>query len=732
MRAAHPQAMALAAALWLAAAAASGQSFTDTTRVTAVQIPVQVVADGKPVRGLTAADFVVHDGRALRTVVGFDAVDLQTLPGGSVIPGAARRYFLLLFDMAFSAPPGIARARQAALDMLPRLHPTDLVAVATYRRSAGVDVILGFTSDRAQIRIALESLGLPEMIDRASDPLKLVVVETDPYYFGETEGVGGGGPNMPDRDTRIQPPERDDDGVKSTSNLSKLVDAMFHAQQQEEAMNRDSKEAAVDTLAQSLSELARLMRSVSGRKEVVFFSEGFDSDLVQGNTDPEEQDRVYHEVAETGALWRADSDKRFGSTRAAADLERMVEELRRADCRVHAIDLSGLRAVNDLARTGSRGGRDSLFQIARDTGGELYENFNNLSAAVGRMLESTGVTYVLTIQPEGLESDGAYHPLRVELRRGKAPKGARVVHRPGYFSPRPFAERGKEDREMLTSSRLLTGDEPGPVPMSVLATPYPADNPASGTSLAWVPVLVEADGPALLDGNGPGDLLAEIYIYALDKDGAVRGYVAQALALELAKVEAELRAGGLRFLGHLELPPGSYSLRILALNGRTGAYGLRVAKVEVPEMGAGRAVLLPPLFPRAPGHGVVTREATVDGKEIPFPFTHGPIAYLPDPRPVLRIGEEAPVALVGYHLPAGDLKIRTAVLTPDGREVASGGLRVLGREGGPDGADRLRAAFRPSRLAPGDYLLRITIHGNSGDGSASTAPFSIENTPGGP
>lgn len=63
---------------------AAGQTFTDTTRVAAVQIPVQVVADGKPVRGLTAADCVVHKGRRERPGVGFDAVDLQTLPAGDL------------------------------------------------------------------------------------------------------------------------------------------------------------------------------------------------------------------------------------------------------------------------------------------------------------------------------------------------------------------------------------------------------------------------------------------------------------------------------------------------------------------------------------------------------------------------------------------------------------------------------------------------------------------------
>ncbi|HEX3126433.1 MAG TPA: VWA domain-containing protein [Thermoanaerobaculia bacterium] len=708
---------------------AAGQTFTDTTRVTAVQIPVQVIADGKPVRGLTAADFVVYEGRKQRPVVGFDAVDLQTLPQGAEVPSAARRYFLMLFDMAFSEPAAIVRAREAAIEMLPQLHASDLVAVATYRRTAGIDMVLGFTSDRDQIRVALDSLGLPEMIDRASDPLKLIVVETDPYDFGETGGADREGPKEREP-RRILPPRPTGNTYTPTvrTRMSGLLDPMFRAKQEEEAMEREGQKDAVDALAESFAELARLMRSVSGRKEVLFFSEGFDSALVQGTTEWEEQDRVQDEGSEVGAIWRVDSEKRFGSTEAAADLERMLEELRRSDCRVSTIDVSGLRNVNDTMPSGRRGGRDSLFQIARDTGGDLYENFNNLNAAVGKALERSGVTYVLTIQPEDLASDGAYHPLRVELRRNAATraKNARVVHRPGYFSPRPFAERGKADREMLTSSRLLTGDQPGPVPIAVLATPYPKDG-----QTAWVPVLVEADGPALLADNGPGDLLAEVYIYAFDEQGGVRGYVAQALSLELARVETDLRQGGLRFLGHLELPPGRFDLRVLALNGRTGAYGLRTAKVEVPEMGTGKPVLLPPLFPEPPGRGVVTREATVDGKEVPFPFTQGAISYLPAPRPVLRSGEEAPVALVGYHLPAGDLQIRTAVLTPDGREVASGGLRVLGRDGGPDGSERLRAAFRPSALAPGEYLLRITVQGEGAE-RASSAPFIIGNTPGGP
>ncbi|HYN22927.1 MAG TPA: VWA domain-containing protein, partial [Thermoanaerobaculia bacterium] len=687
-------------------------------------IPVQVIADGKPVRGLTVADFAVYEGRRQRAVVGFDTVDLQTLPAGAEVPGAARRWFLMLFDLSFSNPDSVDRARFAAIDMVDLLHSSDLVAVATYRRS-GVDLVLGFTSDREQIRAALLSLGLPDMIERSSDPLKIIVVE----HSNEIDEIesGGDGPKGPEHLRREPRPQPRPTGFPSTvrTRMSGLLNPMFHAEKEAEAATREGQKAAIDAMADSFVEIARLMRAISGRKEVLLFSEGFDSAVLKGTEDKDERDRMVVEGSEVGAIWRVDSEERFGSGATLAEMERMLEELRRADCRVHTIDISGLRATGSLADNRANT-RDSLFQIARDTGGDLYENFNDLSAAVGKMLERSGVTYVLTIQPEDLASDGSYHPLRVELKRGSTARGARVVHRPGYYAPRHFAERGKLDRTLTISSRLLSGDEPGLIPTSVLATPFPKN----GTT-AFVPVLVQVDGPALMEGNGDGELLAEIYVYAMDEAGSVRDYLAQALALELTKVEAELREGGLRFLGHLELPPGNYSLRVLAMNGRTGAFGLRTAKVEIPEMGAGQPVLLPPLFPQPPGRGVVTREAASEGQEVPFPFTQDTISYLPNPEPVLEEGKEAPVALVGYHL-AGDLKIRTQIVTPDGREVAAGGLRVLGREtSGADGAERLRAAFLPPKLAPGEYLLRVTVTG-AGAEKTSTAPFVVAASPAGP
>ncbi len=705
------------------------QGFSDVTDVVAVEVPVQVLRGNEPVRGLTADDFEIYEGRRKMAVTGFEVLDLAVVAAEpaagarkTVLAPAARRHFLLLFDLSFSEPKAILAARGAAEDLLDGLHPSDLVGVATYAASTGARLVLRFTPDRRQIRAAIDSLGAPELTGRANDPLSLVLVND---IFGSA-------------DPRNLPADRA--GQAHGEVQSQKIDAVANFLQtvltESDKGERSARQKQVTAMTRSVGELARMLSSIEGRKQVVLFSEGFDSSLVQGTSNPEEQERM-NASSQFGQIWDVDSEKRYGSTKTVSDVERMLEELRRADCVIQAVDIGGLKAGGNLGAQRT-GGKDSLFMMARGTGGDFYENFNDLSAAMDEMLDRTSVTYVLTVQPEGLARDGAYHKVRVELSKdgkaGAAGKSARIVHRPGFYAPRPWSERSAHERLLDTAEKVVNGVERDDLAASVLVAPFRVDGASpADAGTAYVPVLIEVDGARLLGNAQEGAVPAEIYVYAMDADGAVRDHVTQTIGLDVAKVGTALRQSGLKFFGHLDLPPGDYSLRVLVRNGRTGISALKTVAVQVPVFTQAPRLLLQPFFPEPAGKWLMVRETVAkEDRQVAYPFMIGEEPFIPAALPVLSPGLESRLALVGYNLGAGDLKVESKILSLEGREIGPAEVKLVSRDsGGPagpagtTGPDRLLATFRPSQLAPGEYLLLVTVLGPDGAAETSTAPFVV-------
>lgn len=661
-------------------------AFSASTQVLSVEVPVQVVRGGEPVRGLQAGDFEVWEGRRKLPVTGFEMLDLAAAspPAGRTagVPAAARRHFLFLFDLAFSAPKSVVRARQAAAGLLPQLRPTDLVAVATYSPLRGPQLVLGYTADRRQIDTALASLGLPDLA-RPADPLRLVLQEV----VGAANVTGISRPLGRDALTELN-------DVAVLAPLEAVVQGVERA-------DRSALKAQVDTFTRALSDLARQMAVVEGRKYLVFLSEGFDAALLQGTADAGRQEAMREEIL-FGESWRVLPEERYGLTESANALERMLEEFRRADCTIQAVDIGGLRAGADQSSP-RLGGRDSLLAMARGTGGDLYESFNDLGAAMRQMLHRTSVTYVLAVEPERSPPEGELHRLRVEL---KTPlPGARVIHRPGYYPPKPYAQEEPLERLLAAANQVMSGEESDAVGTAVLAVPFQAPG-----EKASVPVLVGVDGASLLAGPQPAGLPVEIYAYALDEGGAVHDFFTQTVGLDLTRAGSAVRQGGLEFFGHLDLLPGDYSLRVLVRNGANGVSGLKVVALHVPAFGQGEPALLPPLVP-ASGHALLVRQESKD--PFPNPFLLRDQPFVPAPRPALEPGQAVRLVLAGYNLGAGPWKGEATVVEAGGREIPGGPLAIAGRLAGGEGKpDRAVATLRlPAGLKPGDYELRVTLAG---------------------
>ncbi|MEZ5332996.1 MAG: VWA domain-containing protein [Thermoanaerobaculia bacterium] len=588
--------------------------------------------------------------------------------------------------------------------MREQLHPSDLVGVATYSRSEGIRVPLGFTSDRRQVEVAIDSLGLPQMVEAVRDPLGLVLADEANFRnIGGGSGGGGGGGGAAGARA----------GVDPGAEIKQLLESM------ETQDIRTQSRNDILSLTSSLAGLADVMAGVEGRKHLVYLSEGFDTSAVFGRgrgETLEEQRKIQetNEAAMRGEVWNVNSEERFGSTSTQNELTQALQELVRSGVTVQAVDIRGLGEATDSAAEGRA--EDGLFMLAEETGGELLKDFNNLSDAMGEVLERTSVTYLLAFEPGDVKPDGAYHEIKVKLKDGG--RGVRVEHRPGYFAPEPYAQQAGLQRRFNTAESILSGREAGDIAASLLSAAFPMSGERS-----YVPVLVEIDGPSLLAGLQQDTAPTEIYGYAIGADGAVKDFFTQLLNLDVGKVGDALRRSGFKYWAHMELPPGDYSIRVVVRNGATGASAVKVAEVEVPD--ASQSLLLPPFVPEPQGKWLLGREPMPDGKDYPYPFMLGSDAIIPAAKPRFAPNSQERIALAGYGLGGGDLGVRAELRGGDG-QAADGVELQLDARSEDGGFERLTGTLVVGAVPAGEYDLVVSVRDEgTGEVRSSRVPVTV-------
>lgn len=726
----------------LAAAAPPPPRFEDTTQVVAVEVPVNALdRDGRSLRGLTAADFEVFDDGARQPITHFEVVDLDALrpeqapadaavdrPGAvgtagdvDAVSSAVRRHFMLLFDVSFSNPTAVLRARLAARDfVLHSLRPTDLVAVATYSLATGPRLVLTFTPDRAQLAHAIGTLGLDksEKVGQADvDPLRFVIAPPNSLSAGAGYDVAlppgalgsAGGSGNPKQD------------VRDASNAA-LLDSLVAVRAAEEKELRSFERSQVVAYTRALGAMAKALSGLQGRKTVVYFSEGFDSRLLLGREDPG-SDEASNEALNValGNLNLIDNDKRYGNTSLQAAVNRMLEEFRRADCIIQAIDIGGLRARSNATDAPPVSGKEALFYLANETGGELFKDANNFRDQLDRVLQRSTVTYLLAFQRSDLKADGAYHRLRVKCRVS----GARLSFRAGYYAPRPYRELSPLEKNLLASDGIASAAPRADLDVNVLVAPFRASE-----QRAYVPVIVEVAGSSLLAGRKEADKVGlELYAYVSDREGRMADFFTRRIALDVTKGRDALSAAGVKYYGHLELAPGTYRVRVLVRDSESGRTGVQSATLAVPAYQKHEPVLLPPLFIERKRPWVMVRERARggDGTSVIYPFTVKGEPYVPAARPALSGADRAQLCLVAYDLGKGDLTIEGKVVGADGSPSSGGNLALVERtKTGIRGQDELLATFEPTGLHPGAYVLRVALTNQAnGHTEVNSLPFQV-------
>ncbi|HEV2722788.1 MAG TPA: VWA domain-containing protein, partial [Thermoanaerobaculia bacterium] len=559
----------------LAAAAQVGEKIT----VTVIEVPVTVVdSGGNAMRGLTKANFKLFDQGKERAITSFDTIDLSVKRSMlDPIPTAARRNFMLLFDLSFSTPKSLVRAQEAARNFLKNVQPRDLVGVGTIDVEHGFRLLASFTTDRELVAGAVGKAAN----FKSADPLQLSnetrVVTLDTALIEDTVG----GP-----------------AKKASAYQDMAAEAATEMNVQTQRANVQYARRRVEREIDFLGTLAKTLRAVPGRKQLIFLSEGFDPSLISGRDARQAVDTIQeNEQVIRGQGYIVDTDTRVGNTRTQSLVSRMAQFFRGSDVVLHALDIQGVRGQTELAKASASGGpgvfaapsgasfnsNAGLAVLADPTGGIVFKNVNGLSVSFDRVLKAQEFVYVLSFQAPATKL-GTFHDLKVKLV--DVPGHANVLARAGYYEG---GAQTPQERTLSNAEIILNDIAQGDVRVAGLAAAFPM----AGAN-AQVPVILEVDGNDMLKDLKGEKAVTEIYLYAFDSDGLVRDRLYQSIGLDLAKVGQRLRSGGLKYYATLTLPPGKYAVKALVRMPETDRKGFVRADVNVAR--ANDVAVLPAIF----------------------------------------------------------------------------------------------------------------------------------------
>jgi len=517
--------------------------FRATTRLVVLSVTV-TDADGNPVEGLTASDFVVtEDGqpqeiafaefqrmRAATTATGAatlgppeptvpaaaTTVDRPTLteiaaPPGGDIRYQDRRLLVFYFDASAMQLADSIRAYTNALTYIDtQMTPADLVAVMVFRDGA-VQVRSDFTDDRDRLREVITLL----------------------LYNDDLDGDG-------------------------------IADITFGTE-----FGQNSGEFVLYNTNRQLSALqtaAAMLRPLPERKTLILFTGGLN-------------------------LRGADNQAQYRAT---------INEAIRANVTFNPIDARGLVAEPPLgdATRRSPGGigaftgalaasnfrtfqqsQDTLYSLAKDTGGEAMFDYNDLSLGIVQAADAVTDYYILGYYSANEARDGRFRRLRVTLT---GDRDFQVAHHEGYYAEKEWARFTDADKERQLEEALML------------------DNPVTEINLAmevnwfqlnraeyFTPVHVKIPGSelALAQGRGAARTLIDFIGEVKDDYGYTIQNIRDRLELRLDQETAsQLATRPIQYETGFTLLPGKYVLKILARDSTTGRIGTFQTAFEIPNL----------------------------------------------------------------------------------------------------------------------------------------------------
>ena len=691
-----------------------------TIAVTAAEVAVDfVVRDkkGRIVRDLRPSDVEVYEDGVRQDVALFDlittspAVDVPG-PGASAAaavatavppapapappaPDVEREAVLaLVFDRL--SPIARRNACDAALEWLKRPAVRGR-AVGVFRIDQGLEQLQPFTDDRGPVMQALDDVlnTVPTAYGAREDRERIRTLRQQIALI-EGRVVSAAGPlSAADSDAPVVAPDSWRRSGPAKEVARRQLSSELAMMQALESLERDQQGLATTN---GLLALVNGLRTLPGRKAVVFFSEGLVlPDRVVGTLSS-----VISEANRGGVSFYA-ADAAGLRTKSAAD--EMRRELTATSDALQAATESDstLGARSGMTRLLERNEDSLRFDpasglgaLARETGGFLIRDTNDISGGLGRVEEELGAYYLLSYAPKNEAWDGRYR--RIELRSRRS--GLTVQARRGYYAVRTPTPTPVLEHEAPALARLERTPEAREMPVRVRAACFPA---VDGDSVLSIAAELPGGAPSLRPEKDSGELVQDFTLMALVRDasGRVVHKASRHYALSWPKSKAdEVRRGRIFFERDAVLPPGRYTVEVVAYDALAGTAGVDRLAVAAPPSTRG-ALRLSSLI--VVGHA----EPRAAGEAGPLQYQG--LQLYPSFGEEVAVGAGKPLAFLFTARPGDQpLSEATLELLHGSETVRHAGVPLPSPDA--DGHLRVVSGLPIDGLAPGSYVLRLLVN----------------------
>ncbi len=388
--------------------------------VNSVLLPV-VVRDsgGRAVGDLKQEDFQILEGKKFQAIAGFSIQKRQSATNVSSLPAlapptstvaappatTARRFVVFLFDDLHFGAGDLLRIQQIATKALAEsLGSSDMAAIVSFSGTNS-----GLTRDHAKLQQAIASL-------RMQDVYRHVARECPDidYYQGDL----------------IE--NKHDNGAYNAAVEEALACGRINLRSAAEAMVSSAARRAVNIGDQDcrvtlglIGDVVRKMAPLPGERTLILISPGFLTITAEGM---HEKSHVLDLAAHANVIISSLDARGLYST--AIDASEIGTNT--------ASDLMTGRQSNYHGSIASLSGA-VLAELADGTGGTFFHNSNDLAGGVKALTAAPEFVYLLELSLANIKMDGAYHSLKVRVKRD----GLKVSARPGYFAPQSLREKKK-------------------------------------------------------------------------------------------------------------------------------------------------------------------------------------------------------------------------------------------------------------------------------------------------